>query len=361
MMHTLLPRSERVRDVQIIVSDFFRKTFPLPNKNNAYKMFSTRPPAYRQYLLDPLVKQSKNGAAGVRIKRLLIGSGGKGWAHFLPSYRSPGSPAVWWGFRQHLYNVLEVPNQPHAGGSLNIVIGKKKDKRRIANPDALAKHILRVGKERGWGSDISVKVVDFTELTAVEQLDLFSRSTVYISNEGTSATYFFLMPPGSAFVSIAQFYGPSFRPNKRKRVGGSVDWFPPAIPWVRTEYYENISETETVRDINVVPHNRNTEYSININMDKINVILDRVARHILQKKTVTDVDGYTQTGRVCQKLFTKHTETVLQPMLSRACVFPASFYCEFVVNAAPKERGNHYKYRKGACWKGVVDVEDERD
>jgi len=331
-------------DSLVLCSDFFRKVFPLPNKNTAWKMLSTVPPNYKAYHLDPLAKK----AGGVRLRRILMGSGGKGWAHFHPSYRSPGSSDLWWEFRLHMFHTNRMAPPPETSGrSLNVLICHKKDKRRILNDEYLARWI------RENYPQAHVQVAEFTEKSAVQQLSIFANTTVFICNEGTSATYFFLMPRGSAFLSIAQFYGPMYRPDAKKRTGGSVDWFAPAIDWVRTSYYENIELSECVRDINVVIHNKNAEYSVNIVPNKFAPLFAGAADFVTSGKLVSDVDGYSTAGRLCKALFTANPWETIEPLHRRTCGFPVSYFCEFVANSPPRERTKHYKYGLG-CYKGSI-------
>eukprot|EP00759_Apiculatamorpha_spiralis_P038547 PhF_6_TR37688/c0_g1_i1/m.56094 len=162
------------------------------------------------------------------------------------------------------------------------------------------------------------------------------------------------MPKGSAFVSVAQYYGAQYRPNPKRRVGGSVDWFPPAIDWVRTTYYEDISADEVVRDINVVTHNRNAEFSVNVNLEKMGPMIDEAIAFVRSGKEKSDKHGYSTTGLVCKKLFSAEPTTTIEPVLARRCPFAFSFFCEMVANSPASERGKHYRYKRG-CYQGEVD------
>lgn len=372
---------DQQKSLTLLVNDANLGLHFLPNNNTAWKMFSSFDPVYVASLFSGMMRAKpgnryyKAGSA-ILVRRLLVGTGMKGWSHFLPTYRAPGSPTLWWRFREFLHHRGKWKQNVRStflggNGTIRVFVCNKKDKRAIVNP----KDVIRwVSNHTLVAQPIEVQFVDLSQYNAEEQLRWMAETHLFICNEGTMSTYFFLMNQGSSNIPIAQYYAPDMRPDPRKRVGGAVDWLPPTIDWVRTEYYENI----TLQDVVVRKgsnrrhnHNRNVEYDIVVREERFMPILLRSLRFVRQAqesrsvglRTLSDSDGYTATGRICSQFFPTHLRS-LEMVLNVYCKIDFSFLCEMLVNVPASQRKFHYKMRRSdpsACWKEALGIADPRE
>jgi hypothetical protein len=278
--HGLLP----LLDLQVVaVSAHYHAEFPLPNTNKAFDLFSTRRPIY-----DVSLPRAVYPA-------LLAGSGTKSWSWVTAEYSASGSSALWYSFRQHIINVTGAVdrNAQSSTNPLRVSICHKRDKRGVLNYNETVSSLETAFPDR--------RAVQFVLEGAVgrsarEQVQMMIDADVYMCNEGTLATSFFLMPPGSVFISLPLVYhGPHLhqrhmprpdewwkapdmmRPDPRRNTGGNIDWFPPSIRWIRTFWYDQIPLNETRIQLPLV-HLRNymPDFNIVISARRIVPLMQRV-------------------------------------------------------------------------------------
>ncbi|ESL10120.1 hypothetical protein TRSC58_02151 [Trypanosoma rangeli SC58] len=277
--------SEALPEVQLIAASF--RYFPqhrLPNSNTAFAFMSRRPAIYDVALPSGL------------YRGLLAGTGTKSWSWVTTAYAASGSPALWYAFRHYIirrtgaqqpsHRNEAFPALPDPKRPLHVSICHKKDKRGIVNDEELL-FFLR-NRFGSAGNDIEFLRESIVGHSAKEQVEMMLATDIFVCNEGTLATTFFLMNPGSVFVAIPLVYhlphlhrhnmsSPDtwwslpdlIRVDPRFNTGGNIDWFPPAIPWVRLTWYSEIplSETSIQQPLRGL-HNYMPDYNIRINLER---------------------------------------------------------------------------------------------
>ena len=406
-----------------------QREFPLPGKNVAFRMF-TRAHAGTTY--------DANLPTGV-YRRLLVGIGTKTWSWVTPAYAASGSRPLWYAFRRHLVRVVGARERPgvvhpypdaahyEAGRpvpplsvpdvaasdpkrplrlsvckKIRFDNGKEKaDKRGVLNYDEveayLRAHFAASGQHDGV-PPIDVHVESAVGKTAQQQVQMMLDSDVFICNEGTLATSFFLMPPGSAFISLPLvvhtphlhqrpgsplgrppewWRAPDpLRPDPRKNTGGNIDWFPPAIDWVRCWWYDRIplNETEIVLETLRSLRNYMPDYSLSLRERRLVPLVADAARWIVARRAaasaallasgtddgaavaaaatalLTDRPNYSRNADLCRLLLAKNPSLVIS-FNTPKCFFGMSWLCEFWSNTALEWRFLHEKWRlsRGHC------------
>ena len=376
-------------DWQVVaVGRHYKHDFPLPNpKYKAFGLFSRTPPVYEADLPTRV------------YRRLLCGIGTKSWSWVTTSYRASGNPHLWFAFRRHVINVTGAedwvdpkltyegalqlkPRSADPSRRPRVSICHKKDKRGIANYDETLAFLKA-----------AIPNADFVLEGAVgkdpkAQVQMMIDADIYMCNEGTLGTTFFMMPPGSAFVSLPLAYHtphlhhrkmphPStwwkapdmMRPDPRKNVGGNIDWFPQAIPWVRTSWYDYVPLNETKIQ---TPLSGLRNYMPDMNhilQERRLVPLMRRAVEWVTSSAVEESPNYSINANLCRQLL-ELTPTLTQAFNSARCYYGMSWLCEFWTNTAFKWRIFHEKWRlsKSRCGDnrtspelmGLVDPREER-
>ena len=303
------PVDRPLLDMQVVAtSSHYDKEYPLPDPkkpNRAFDMFSRRTTIY-----DLSLKHN------TLYRGMVAGAGTKSWSWVTDRYAASGSGELWSGFRTHLIDVVGAVDrkkkEPHQQQSdvvppssdpkrrLRVSICHKKDKRGIVNYDEVEAG-LKAHFER-TKQPVDVVLEAAVGKSAREQVQMMINADVYICNEGTLATSFFLLPEGSAFVSLPLVYhGPHLhrlvglpraehwwkepdlmRPDPRLNQGGNIDWFPQSIPWVRTFWYDYIPLNETRVQLPLKGlRNYMPDYNIILNVEKrLAPLLDKVVGYL---------------------------------------------------------------------------------
>ncbi|KAF8294589.1 hypothetical protein TcYC6_0100480 [Trypanosoma cruzi] len=294
--------SEALPDVQLIVTSFryFSKD-KLPNSNKAFAFFSRRPAIYDVAL-----------PSGV-YRGLLAGTGTKSWSWVTPSYSASGSPSLWYSFRDYIIRHTGAEQRPYrrnysSPNSLRparVSICHKEDKRGIVNE----KELLRSLRERFGGVEFFLETI--VGRGAKEQVEMMLATDIFVCNEGTLATVFFLMNPGSVFVAIPLVYHSPhlhqrnmshpdtwwlrpdlIRVDPRFNTGGNIDWFPPAIPWVRVTWYNEIplSEASIQKPLHGL-RNYMPEYNVRIHLGRFASLMERAIAFLRGRGTLWNVNS----------------------------------------------------------------------
>lgn len=424
---------------------FYPPEFPLPNSNKAFDWFSFRRPVYDR----SLTPHTLYGG-------LLVGTGTKTWSWVLPTYAASGSADMWFAFRQHIIDTVgataneedddgkgsgidasriilrsagekslqkapplsrrlersPLPSTSHKRQVVRVSICHKKDKRGVVNYDE-AVEMLRGHFGANWseangdatGGDrprVEFHLESQVGKSAREQVEMMLRRHVYICNEGTLATTFFLMKPGSVFLSIPLVYHaphmhirqmPSettwwaepdlMRPDPRKNIGGNIDWFPPAISWVTPIWYDTVPLNETRIQLPIRSlRNYMPEFNVVLRRERLIPLVMRAVGMIVQSSrppamaqdapppapTGNDASaregavsspfhaplspphGYSTTANLCRQVLSKRPE-LATAFNSARCFYGMSWLCEFWSNTAPRYRMLHEKWSlsKGRC------------
>lgn len=282
-------------DLRVVAtSSHYDKEYPLPNKNKAFEMFSRKPAIYDHGLRHNTL-----------YRGLLAGAGTKSWSWVTSRYAASGDGALWASFRTHLIDVVGATDRGTNDTTaiprrLRVSICHKKDKRGVINYEeaeiGLRKHFERTQQP------VDVALEAAVGRSAKEQVQMMVDADVFVCNEGTLATSFFLMPRGSAFVSLPLVYhGPHLhrieglpkaehwwrqpdllRPDPRLNQGGNIDWFPQSIPWVRTFWYDYVPLNETRIQLPLRSlRNYMPDYNIKLNInDRLVPLLDKVVGYL---------------------------------------------------------------------------------
>ena len=412
--HQMLP----YLDLQVVaVSSHYHSEFPLPNKNKAFDLFSRRQPIYDITLPKAV------------FPVLLVGSGTKSWSWVTPEYSASGSSLLWYTFRQHIINVTgavdraapeedddgnesgsrhEKENKvlaadeyrgegsakklPQLDGSrpVRVSICHKRDKRGVLNYNESVEFLRRAFPDK---SRFEFVLEEAVGRSARDQVQMMIDADVYMCNEGTLATSFFLMPPGSVFLSLPLVYhGPHLhqrqmpspsvwwkvpdmlRPDPRLNTGGNIDWFPPSIRWIRTFWYDQIPLNET-RIQTPLMHLRNymPDFNIIISEARIVPLMRRVMTFLATRKTgawsVSNVSheielaprragddseswhdpegerppNYSVTADLCRQILAKNPDWT-KGFNSARCFYGMSWLCEFWANTQIRWRLLHEKW-----------------
>lgn len=376
-------------DVQVVAtSSHFLGDFALPNKNKAFDFFSQRPPMYDVHLPKAV------------YRRLIVGSGTKSWSWVTGEYSASGNSKLWQAFRSHAIAVTgatdRYKNSTNATGGdaqpIRVSICHKKDKRGVVNYDETLQVLQKAFPNE---EEIQFVLEGAVGKSAREQVQMMINADVYMCNEGTLATAFMFMPPGSVFLSLPLVYhtphlhqrkmpDPAtwwsmpdmLRPDPRKNTGGNIDWFPPSIRWIKTMWYHRVPLNETRIQLPLM-HLRNymPEMNIVIEEKRIVALFARVLRFLKAKEkgvwTVGESSGeievlrdgeleeddcgprppnYSVNADLCRQMLQ------LDPNMTRAfnsarCYFGMSWLCEFWTNTKLKWRILHEKWSlsKGRC------------
>lgn len=229
---------------------------------------------------------------------------------------------------------------------------------------------------------------------------------IYICNEGTLSTPLFLMKPGKSYVSLPLVYhtphlhqkkmpNPKFwwkvpdplRPDPRKNIGGNIDWFPQAIPWVKTFWYDYVplNETQIVTPLGGL---RNYMPDMNIVIQKKRILplvkqavqfVVKASKHIppqqqeqeqnpnqfyldllpfdqIPKELLTDRPNYSITADLCRQMLAA-APNMTKSFNTARCLFGMSWLCEFWANTKYTWRFLHGKWSYGHCGGKASSVE----
>ncbi|RNF23009.1 glycosyltransferase [Trypanosoma conorhini] len=295
--------AEALPDAQLLAASF--RYFPqhrLPNSNKAFAFMSRRPAIYDLAL-----------PSGV-YRGLLAGTGTKSWSWVSSAYAASGSPALWYAFRHYIVRITGAQQPSHRSGAfaalpgpqspLRVSICQKKDKRGILNDQELLLFLQkRFGSAR---SGVEFLLESIVGHSAREQVEMMLATDIFVCNEGTLATTFFLMNPGSVFVAIPLVYHSPhlhrrnistpdawwslpdlIRVDPRFNTGGNIDWFPPTIPWVRLTWYSEIplSETSIQQPLRGL-HNYMPDYNVRINLERFASLMQRAIAFVRGRGTL---------------------------------------------------------------------------
>lgn len=391
-------------DVQVVAtSSHYMGDFPLPNKNKAFDFFSRRPPVYDVHLPKKL------------FSSLLVGSGTKSWSWVTSDYAASGNTTVWRAFRSHVVDVTGAldrvrgalhpsPATSAAGEAeednstlttpIRVSICHKKDKRGVVNYEEALDHLRQTFPNK---RKIEFKLEGAVGLSAKEQVQMMIDADVYMCNEGTLATAFMFMPPGSVFLSLPLVYHTPhlhqrkmpdertwwklpdmLRPDPRKNTGGNIDWFPPAIKWVKAMWYHEIPLNETRIQLPLI-HLRNymPENNIILQPARLTTLLQRAIKFLEAKDVnawhisaatgeievldpasplLEDDDGgprppnYSINAEICRQMLHRDPN-MTRAFNSARCYFGMSWLCEFWSNTRLRWRVLHEKWSlsKGRC------------
>eukprot|EP00760_Papus_ankaliazontas_P033684 PhM_4_TR6636/c0_g1_i1/m.91872 len=371
-LHTAELRRHKV----VLVGTWYASLIPNLQKNNAFKMFSRNPVVYDKHLPSKM------------YRTLVAGSGTKSWMFFnKESYSAPGSEPLWYAFRRHIMSVTGVTERrandtTSTRAIKTMVICHKTDKRGLVNYEQTAEYV-----NSAFNGRIEAKLVQIPKLSAREQVEVMVNADMYLCNEGTLATSFFLLPPGAVFLSVPLVYHSPhlhvkdmerdktkwwalpdpMRPDPRKQTGGNIDWFPQAIPWVKVLWYAQIPLNET--QIQLPLHNlRNymPDYNVVISRDRVVGLVGKALEWFALGRTHVQVPNFSINAQMCDALFKKHAHLATS-FNSARCYFGKSWLCEFLTNTNPGRRFLHPKWQisKGRCGGGVAPdnsgISDPRD
>ncbi|CUG83857.1 transmembrane protein, putative [Bodo saltans] len=393
-----------VLDMQVVAtSSHYMSEFPVPDTkrpNRAFEFFSQRQPMY-DVMLPKRVYAS-----------LVVGSGTKSWSWVTPEYAASGNTQLWQAFRRHVIAVTgatdrtrtPLPVREHASNNnvadgdahrpIHVSICRKKDKRGVVNYEETLTMLESAFPNR---KQITFGLEGAVGRSAQEQVQMMIDADVYMCNEGTLATPFMFMPAGAVFVSLPLVYHAAhlhqrkmpdartwwrlpdmMRPDPRKNTGGNIDWFPPAIRWVKTMWYHAIPLNETQIQYPLM-HLRNymPDMNIVIQEHRIVALMKRAVKFLEAKDagvwrvddttgeiTVEDVSsplleeddggsrplGYSINANLCrQMLLRDHNLTAA--FNSARCFYSMSWLCEMWTNTKLKWRRLHEKWSlsKGRC------------
>ncbi|ORC86607.1 uncharacterized protein TM35_000271970 [Trypanosoma theileri] len=314
-------------DAQIIAASFrYFPKFPLPNSNKAFSFFSHRPALYDVRLPSGL------------YRALLAGTGTKSWSWVTAKYTASGSPALWFAFRHYIIQLTGAQVEEerkeekkkkeeeetlllsssssffknysssfsNTSRPIRVSICYKKDKRGIVNSEELLQFLHH---QYSQSSQVEILLESIVGHSAKEQVEMMLATDIFICNEGTLATTFFLMNPGSVFIALPIIYHsphlhqphmPSpekwwsnpdiIRVDPRFNTGGNIDWFPPAIPWIRTIWYHPISlaEVEIQQPLQGL-RNYMPDYNIRIDMQRFFLLLKRAIVFIKSRGSLWNI------------------------------------------------------------------------
>ena len=318
-------------------------------KNNAFPSFTRGAVHYDQVFAEECLN-------GCLIEKLLVGSGTRTWSFVTDDYASPGSLELWANFRAHILKVLRIDdrNAKQNEGKIQMTIcdkrGDKVDaKRGIINARETATWI------ESEHPNVNVTPVVLTSLTIRKQTELLVNSDIYMCNEGTMGTAFFLMPPGSVWLSVMNIFRRAasfdlYRPFSQKQLfwntGGNIDWFAPTIKWIKALHYDRLLLSDVVAD--TTPGNyRNylPNWSIRIVKQRILPLITSAVSHITSSMVETDTDNHSVMGRMCSLMMNK--DPSIRPLFtSTKCAYGMSWFCEYLVNGDVSLRRRHPKFKK---------------
>lgn len=407
----------------VAVGKHYGASFPFPKtKNAAFGVFSRLPPTY-----------DHNLRAAV-YDSVVAGIGTKTWSWVTAEYKASGSVEYWWAFRAHIMAVTgagERKAEEETAGKegnvegtttrerstrrpIRVSVCHKKDKRGVVNYDeVLAWLVARFGPASSSDEASGAEFVLETPVgrTPREQVQMMLDADVYMCNEGTLGTPFFLMAPGSVFVSLPLVYhtphlhrtnmpAPSLwwkepdtlRPDPRKNTGGNIDWFPPAIPWVKTVWYNYVPLNETKIQLPLTQlRNYMPEFNVIVKSERLGVLLKGALMWVRSHKptggaraaaVVAASSGslaelaalmkepspnYSINAQMCRELLQK-TPAMTVHFNSARCLFGMSWLCEFWTNTRFRWRLLHERWRlsNGRCGgresnPSAMGVSDPRD
>lgn len=338
-------------DMKIVAThNHYAKAFELPNKNKAFEMFSNYEHLSNAQRKDDHASPAttfKGAIYDVSLRNntiyrgLLAGIGTKSWSWVTDTYAASGNPHVWYAFRKHVYEVTGAeplewppvralkaedrqvtkeeasdPNMPSKQSTgdpnaLRISICHKKDKRGVVNYEdtlkVLEEHFSPLlqpsAVEKSGEFDMTFVLEAAIGKTADKQVEMMDRADIFMCNEGTLATSFFLMGPGSVFISLPLVYHMAnlhrmqmpppeewwkepdlLRPDPRKNTGGNIDWFPQAIPWVRTFWYDYVPLNETKIQTPLKGlRNYMPEWNIVVEREKVARLYEKVLGYLISQ------------------------------------------------------------------------------
>ena len=338
---------------------------------------------------------------------LAAGMGTKSWSWVTPEYKANGSPTIWYDFRKHIlktvgilksngeHRQVEIDHRKKLSGStkktLHVSICHKKDKRGVVNYEETLQYLQDAAKEGYFGSDIDINFALESSVgkSPDAQVQLMLDVDIYICNEGTLSTPLFLMRPGKSYVSLPLVYHtphlhqrrmpkPSewwrvpdpLRPDPRKNVGGNIDWFPQAIPWVKTFWYDYIPLNETkiqeplkglrnyMPDMNIVIQKHRilplVKKAVDFVVKRRDVVktgqhlLDSLSFDDVPEELLTDRPNYSITADLCRQML-QAAPNMTKSFNTARCLFGMSWLCEFWANTEFKWRFLHGKWSYHFC------------
>ncbi|KAJ9450253.1 glycosyltransferase [Diplonema papillatum] len=345
-------------------------------QNNAFRSFSRTPPTWSKALSDAC------GAAGCLVEKLVVGSGMRSWAAVTESYAAPGSGAVWDAYRRHIYGVLRVSPRPRGavGGRTErrmVVCDKKSDsrdnKRGIVNTRDVARWAEEYADAHSERTALKAQTVLLSNLPIKEQTQLMADTDIFLCNEGTLGTAFFLMPPGSVWYSVMNVFRRDvhydlYRPYSQRHLfwntGGNIDWFAPAIPWVKAVHYDRYLMADVTKDATTANfRNYLPNWSVSLNKTRFLKPFAAAIRFLDAGATRTDSDNHSVMGRLCGRIM-RALPHVRPLFTSVKCAYGMSWLCEYLVNGHSSLRDTHPKWKRGCGHLPSLQelgIEDERD
>ena len=347
-------------------------------QNNAFPSFSSKPAQYDHAFMDACSEAEKLGEVCV-VSRLLAGSGAKTWSFVTEDYASPGTTEMWAAFRQHILAVLGVEDRlrdsekkADATRPYKLVICDKKsdnvdNKRGIMNTHDVVEWAEALTNRR-----VEARAVVLTKMTIKEQTALLTQTDIYICNEGTMGTAYFLLPPGSVWLSVMNIFRRDetydlYRPHSKTHLfwntGGNIDWFAPTIRWVQALYYDRYLMEDVKKD-NSHSNYRNylPNWSVRLVKHRFAKLLDKAVAFLDSGRRTSETDNHSVMGGICSQLIKKSRAQAL--FTSIKCAYGMSWLCEFLVNGHGKYRNSHPKWKRG-CGKfptpQQLNISDPRD
>lgn len=341
-------------DVQVVaVSAHYRRSFALPNRNVAFKVFSRLPALYDVALPHAIYSS------------LVVGTGTKSWSWVTNQYAAAGTSDLWEAFRSHIINVTgALERRESTEKTIRVSICHKKDKRGIANYEETMAFL-----QENFRTDIAFVLEGAVGRSPTEQVQMMLDADVFMCNEGTLATSFFLMRPGSVFVSLPLVYHsphlhirqmphPSqwwkepdmMRPDPRKNTGGNIDWFPPSIKWVKVFWYDVIPLNETRIQLPLVGlRNYMPDYNIALQQRRLVPLMATAFQWVLSRRQLTpherlvDVPNYSVNADLCRQLL-QLTPSLTTSFNTARCYYGMSWLCELYTNTVFRWRVFHEKW-----------------
>ena len=368
-------RGEEVpRNTRVVVYDALYGKQGWLKENNAFPSFTSEAPVYDGALA------AECAGGGCTVERLLVGTGGKTWSFVTTDYASPGDGELWAAYRAHILAVLGVEDRDRMGGGgvqqqrpyKLLVCDKKGDsadkKRGIVNAREVAKWA-----EEGSGGRVKAEAVVLSSLPIREQTRLMVSADAYACNEGTMGTAFFLLPPGSVWLSVMNVFRRDekfdlYRPHSTRHffwnTGGNIDWFAPAIPWVKALYYDRYLAGDVIKDTTASNfRNYLPNWSVKLDKRRFDPLLAEAVSFLDKRRATSDGDNHSVMGRMCKEMM--HKSPGLQTLFpSIKCRYGMSWLCEYLVNGHASFRNTHPKWRKGCGRQPTpreLNVTDPRD
>ena len=187
---------------------------PLRLFQNYFRTFTVKVP---RLWPDVICEASAENKSFIRFCEVVIGAGGytanmarqyplalKGFGQL-----SAGTSRAWADFRAFMMKGVGLKEPKHSNVFRIVLNDKGEDKRCIGNLDELEKclshdALSRISLDNGWKVPFrsSVARVNFRTLNVTEQLENLSRTSIFITTQGSSAFRWVFLPPGAVVIVL---------------------------------------------------------------------------------------------------------------------------------------------------------------